>query len=149
MAISDIQPKQGNIEVTGEVIEKGDVREFEKFGKQGRVCNGKLKDQTGEITLSLWNEQIDTVNVGDMIKISNGWCSEWQGEKQLTTGKFGTLEVVGKSEGAGSESASDAAPAGESTPAPEPSAPVSDAPADDTAVSGDELKDSVDEEEVI
>jgi replication factor A1 len=100
MEIKDLQPKQGSVEVVGEVIEKGDIREFEKFGKSGRVCNAKIKDASGEIKLSLWNEQIDQVNVGDTVKITNGYVNEWQGELQLTTGKFGNLEIVGKAEAA-------------------------------------------------
>ena len=94
MNVSELQPRQGDVEVILEITEKGDVREFEKFGKSGRVCNAKGKDETGEIALTLWNEQIDQVNVGDKVKITKGWVGEWQGEKQLSTGKFGTLEVI-------------------------------------------------------
>ncbi len=100
MEIKDLQPKQGNVEVVGEVSEKGDIREFEKFGKSGRVCNAKIKDASGEIKLSLWNEQIEQVNVGDTVKITNGYVNEWQGELQLTTGKFGQMEIVSKGEAA-------------------------------------------------
>ncbi len=96
MAISDLQPKQGKIDIIVEVVDKSDVREFEKFGKKGRVCNCKVKDDTGEISLTLWNDDIDKVNVGDRVQIKNGYVSEYQGEKQLSTGKFGSLEQVGK-----------------------------------------------------
>ena len=94
MEIKDLQPRQGKVEIVLEVTEKGDVREFEKFGKKGKVCSAKAKDTTGEIVLSLWNEQVDQVSVGDKVKVSNGYVGEWQGEKQLSTGKFGTLEVI-------------------------------------------------------
>ena len=93
MNIKDIQARQGNISITAEVLDKGEVREFEKFGKSGRVCNAKIKDETGEVSLTLWNEQIEQVNPGDKITITNGWCSEFQGELQLSTGKFGKLEI--------------------------------------------------------
>ena len=96
MDIKDLKPKQGSVEITAEVIDKGEVREFNKFGKEGRVCNAKIKDASGEVALTLWNEQIDQVNVGDTVHITNGYVNEWQGDSQLTTGKFGTLEVVGK-----------------------------------------------------
>lgn len=96
MEIKDLKPGQGNIEVVGEVIEKGEIREFEKFGKPGRVCNAKIKDASGEIALTLWNEQIEQVNVGDNIHVINGYVNEWQGEMQLTSGKFGKIEVEGK-----------------------------------------------------
>lgn len=96
--IKDLEVRQGEVDIVVEVVEKGEVREFQKFGKTGRVGNAKVKDETGEMKLSLWNEQIDQVNVGDKVHITNGYVSEFQGEKQLTTGKFGKLEVVGKSE---------------------------------------------------
>ena len=94
MKISELQPRQGNIEIEAEVIDKGEARTFEKFGKEGRVCNAKIKDDSGEIKLSLWNEQVDQVNVGSKVKLTNGYVSEFQGEMQLSTGKFGSLEIV-------------------------------------------------------
>ncbi|MCX6706926.1 MAG: OB-fold nucleic acid binding domain-containing protein [Candidatus Woesearchaeota archaeon] len=98
MQISELKPRQGNVEITGTVIDKSSPREFSKAGSQGKVCNAKLKDDSGQITLSLWNEQVDQVKVGDQIQIKNGYVSEWQGEIQLSTGKFGTLEVIGHSD---------------------------------------------------
>jgi len=53
-----------------------------------------LQDDSGVITLTLWNEQADEFQVGDNVKVSNGYVNEWQGEKQLTAGKFGKLEKV-------------------------------------------------------
>jgi len=94
MAIKDLEIKQGNVDLTAEVVEIGEVREFNKFGKTGRVSTAKLKDETGEINLSLWNEDIDKIKVGDTVQIKNGFVNEWQGTPQLTTGRQGTLEVV-------------------------------------------------------
>ena len=95
MKVAELQPRQGDVNITLEITEKGDTRTFEKFGKEGRVCNAKGKDEDGdEISLTLWNEQIDQVNVGDKVKVTKGYVGEWQGEKQLSTGKFGTLEVM-------------------------------------------------------
>jgi len=95
MKISELQPRQGNVEIEAEVVDKGEARTFEKFGKEGRVCNAKIKDDSGEIKLSLWNEQVDQVNVGSKVKLTNGYVSEFKGEMQLSTGKFGSLEVSG------------------------------------------------------
>lgn len=112
--IKDLEPRQGNVEITAEVIEVNEPREFTKFGRTGRVATAKIKDETGEVNLSLWNEQIDLVKPGIKIKITNGYVNEFQGEKQLTTGKFGKLEVL---EGS---AASDSPPA---QPSSEESAP--------------------------
>ena len=91
--IKDLQPKQGKVDIEAEVIEVSPVREFNKFGKIGRVANAKIKDESGSITLTLWNEEIDKVKVGSKIKITNGYVSEWQGEKQVSAGKFGQIEI--------------------------------------------------------
>ena len=58
--------------------------------------------------LTLWNQDIDKVKIGSILKITNGYVNEFQGEKQLTSGKFGKLEVVdgensGNSEGGDAE----------------------------------------------
>ena len=94
MEIKDVQANQGNIDIVAEVAAKDEERTFEKFGKSGRVANAKIKDATGEIKLTLWNDDVDSVKVGDKIHIQNGWCSEYKGEKQLSSGKFGKIEVV-------------------------------------------------------
>ncbi|MFC1691124.1 SOSS complex subunit B family protein [Nanoarchaeota archaeon] len=120
MQINELKPKQGKIELTAKVSDKGEVREFNKFGKEGKVCNATIKDETGEIALTLWNDQVDQINIGDKVKITNGYVNEWQGEMQLTSGKFGELEVVEKG-----EASSETAPAetSESTEEPKQDAP--------------------------
>ena len=96
MKISELQSGQGKIDIEVEIVSVDEPREFNKFGRTGKVANAKAKDDSGEITMSLWNEQCDLVKPGMKVKIINGWCSEYQGEKQLSTGKFGRLEVVGE-----------------------------------------------------
>ncbi|MBN2422012.1 DNA-binding protein [Candidatus Woesearchaeota archaeon] len=94
MNISELEVNQKNVEIAAEVAELGEVREFEKFGRQGRVCTATIKDDSGEVKLTLWDEQIDKVKEGDKIEIKNGYVKEWQGEKQLSVGRFGSLEVI-------------------------------------------------------
>ncbi|MEK6967890.1 MAG: SOSS complex subunit B family protein [Nanoarchaeota archaeon] len=98
MDIATIQPRQGKLEIEGEITEVGEARAFNKFGKEGKVANAVLQDSTGSVKLTLWNEQADQVKVGDKIKISNGWSDEYKGELQVSTGRFGTLTVLGKTE---------------------------------------------------
>jgi len=82
-------------EIVLEIVSKGETREFANDRSSGKVCSAAAKDETGEeITLSLWNEQIDQVKEGQKIKIESGWCSEFQGQKQVSTGKFGKMTVL-------------------------------------------------------
>lgn len=93
MNISELQIKQGNVNLDGvEITDKTPVREFSKFGKPGRVCNVTVKDDSGSVQLTLWNEQVDEFNVGDKLNLKDCFVGEWQGEKQLTTGRNGTVE---------------------------------------------------------
>lgn len=94
MAIADLQPRQGKVDIVVEVVSMDEPREFNKFGKVGRVCNATVKDESGQIKLTLWNDDIDKVKPGMKLHIENGYVNEWQGEMQLTTGKFGKLEPV-------------------------------------------------------
>ena len=94
MEIKDLQAGQGKVDIVVEIAELQEPRTFEKFGKSGKVANAKARDVSGEITLSLWNEQCDLVKQGDKVHIINGWVSEFKGEKQLSTGKFGKLEII-------------------------------------------------------
>lgn len=110
MAINDLQVRQGKVELTATVTEIGEPREFQKFGNTGRVANAKIKDESGEMTLTLWNEQIDQVKTGAKIKITNGYVNEWQGEKQLSTGRFGQLEVLDEGSAAPAPTAESEAP---------------------------------------
>ena len=94
MKIAELQARQGSVELEAEITDISPVRTFEKFGKSGKVASSTIKDDSGSMTLTLWNEQVDQVKVGSKIKISDGYVNEWQGEKQLTTGKRGKLEVL-------------------------------------------------------
>ncbi len=95
MKISEIQARQGKIDVEVEVISKEEPKEFEKKdGNKGKVCGCMIKDDSGEIKLTLWNDDCEKVNVGDKVKITNGYCNEFQGEKQLSASRYGQLEIV-------------------------------------------------------
>ncbi|MBS3123431.1 hypothetical protein J4437_02215 [Candidatus Woesearchaeota archaeon] len=94
MAIKDLKANSGNVDIVAEVVSKEEPRSFEKFGKKGQVCNAQLADATGKVKMTLWNDEIDTVKVGDKIHLQNGWCSEFKGEKQVSAGKFGKIEIM-------------------------------------------------------
>ncbi len=96
MQIKDLQPRQGKVELVAKVLEKGEARDIATANFSGRVCDAKLQDDSGAIKFTLWNDQVGQVSVGDTVKITNGYVSEYRGEIQLSTGKFGKLEVVSK-----------------------------------------------------
>jgi replication factor A1 len=99
MKINELKAGASNVEVEATVAEKQEPREvITKYGKRLNVANVTLKDETGTISLSLWGKDIDLVNKGDKIKVTNGYVTEFRGIPQLATGKYGKFEVVGKGE---------------------------------------------------
>lgn len=94
MAISDLQAGQEGINLDLTVVSVEEPREFNKYGKILRVANAMVSDGTNEVKMSFWNDDITKIKPGIKIKLENGYCSEFQGNKQLTTGKNGKFSVV-------------------------------------------------------
>ena len=96
MKVKDLTANSKIDELVVEVVSLSEPRKFASAKGEGVVANAAVKDDSGEIKLSLWNEQIKMVKEGDKLKIENGWCNEYRGEKQASAGKFGTLTVLGE-----------------------------------------------------
>lgn len=96
MKISELKPGTGNATIeVAEVITIEEPRDvLTRFGKKTRVASATIKDESGEITLSLWGEDITKVAIGDKIKIENGWVSEFRGNPQVSAGKYGKITKV-------------------------------------------------------
>lgn len=95
MKISELNVGQGSVNVEGKVKSKSEPRVFNKYGKDLKVATAVLADSSGEISLSLWNADVDKIKAGDDLRITNGYVSEFNGTKQLTSGKFGKIEIIG------------------------------------------------------
>ena len=95
VAIKELLDGQKRVSVEAKVVEKGDPREVKSRYKDEvyHIVDAVVADESGSIKLTLWNEQIDLVNVGDNIKIENGYITSFKGEIQLNVGKFGKLTV--------------------------------------------------------
>jgi hypothetical protein len=71
------------------------IREVElPSGVRTKVRNGKLRDETGELPLVLWGDEVDLVSVGDQIRLVDAWVSDYMGHRQVTPGKRGRIEII-------------------------------------------------------
>jgi len=61
-----------------------------KFGPS-QVATAILKDDTGQIDLTLWNENIGKVTTGKSVQIENAFVKSYQGKLQLDLGKYGRI----------------------------------------------------------
>jgi len=98
MKISELNTGQSGVEIEFTIKELEEPKSFNKFGRELRLRNATIEDDSGSMKLTLWNDDVDKFNVGDKVKIENGYVNEFQGEKQLTAGKFGKLVKAGEGE---------------------------------------------------
>jgi replication factor A1 len=90
--IKDLRIGMKQINLRAKVLEIAKpVLVFTRFGNYASVANVLIADETGTIKLCLWNEQINTMSVGNVIQIENAKLSMFRGEKQLRVGKKGKL----------------------------------------------------------
>ena len=95
MNIKDLRDGMRRVDAEGEIVEISNPRSVNlRTGDQARVADCTLKDDTGQIKLSLWDAQIKMVKQGSKIRVENGYISTFRGENALNVGKYGKLEVL-------------------------------------------------------
>lgn len=96
MKIKELKDGTKQVEVTAKVIDKSDIRQVRsRYGNETyKVADALIKDDTGTIKLTLWNEQIEQVNIDDTITIENGYITSFRGEIQLNIGRYGKFSIL-------------------------------------------------------
>jgi len=109
------------INVVGKVERKGIPRIVDtKYGARKIVCGAFLKDETGEVRLTLWESDVERIQNGYTIKIRNGYARPFRGEKYLSSGFFGSIDIISTDPDYDSENCSPAPSLELSPTAPEP-----------------------------
>ena len=96
--ISDITPNMKNINLTGRIKEIYNINEFTKSdGGSGRVGSFLLQDNTGNIRIVLWDDQVNIFSESnfeenELIQIINGIAKKNKFENvDIYVGRFGKL----------------------------------------------------------
>ncbi|MBL7083868.1 MAG: DNA-binding protein [Candidatus Aminicenantes bacterium] len=91
MKISQIKAGMRNIEVIGRLVELGKpVQMSTRYGLEP-LAKAKLRDDTGEIVLNLWRQQIDVAQEGEIVILRNAFAREFSGVVQLNIGADGEI----------------------------------------------------------
>lgn len=90
--VKDLTPHSKQVNVVAKCLSVGEAREIpSKFGPTRRVAEAVVGDETATIILSLWENQIGTVNADDVIFVDNGFVSLVRGHMRLNSGKYGSI----------------------------------------------------------
>ncbi|MCS7115034.1 MAG: OB-fold nucleic acid binding domain-containing protein [Nitrososphaerota archaeon] len=95
MKIRELRNGMKHVNVEAKVVEKSETHEvLSRFrDTTHKVATAIIADETGTIKLTLWNDQINQVDVNDKVKVENGYVTSFRGEIQLNIGKYGKLTV--------------------------------------------------------
>ena len=95
MKISELKAGMRNVSVTGKIDSIGEPRTVNlKSGGTNDVADAVISDESGNIKLSLWGEDIDKIQPGDRVSVENGYINTFKGENSLAVGKFGKLKKL-------------------------------------------------------
>ncbi len=90
--IKDLTPSSRRVNVVGKVVVLGEPKEIKtRFGEDKSVTEVTVADDTGKITLTLWDDQTKDIRDGEVLKIDNGYISLLRGHMRLNVGKYGSM----------------------------------------------------------
>ena len=89
--IVDIEPET-KVNIIARIIRIPTIRKYEKNGKEGQVTSLELQDESGQISYTLWNKNVDLIEElgledGDTVKILQAQARERpnrDGENEIT-----------------------------------------------------------------
>ncbi len=86
---------RNKVTVEGKIEGKTDKRTINtKAGTQVDTCNAFLVDDSGKIKIQFWGDEVDKIQDGLNIRITNGYTNSYKGEVSLTKGKYGSMEIL-------------------------------------------------------
>jgi replication factor A1 len=93
--VQDLRHGMKKVNLEAEVVETTKpALVHTQWGNSAMVTNALIADSTGKIKLCLWNEQVNSVNIGDTIQIKNATVFTYKGERQLRLAKNGTITLI-------------------------------------------------------
>ncbi|UCE43614.1 MAG: single-stranded DNA-binding protein [Candidatus Bathyarchaeota archaeon] len=94
--LDTLKSNLANLNVVVKVLSIGEPRVIfsRRDRSEHRVGEALVGDETGCVLLTLWDNQIDAMRVGDVYEIRNGYTSLFRGLLRLNMGKFGTADKV-------------------------------------------------------
>jgi hypothetical protein len=93
--IKDLRAGMTNVNLKAKVLEVAEPkRVVTRQGNYADVAKALIADETGTISLCLWNEQIHSISVGDTVQICNAKTSMFKGERQPTLSTREVLSTV-------------------------------------------------------
>jgi len=92
--ISELETNSNFDKIKVVVVKKISEEKKLKYGKELILGKFEVKDDSGQIILTLWGNEIKKIKEGEVLIIENGYVRDFMNEKYLTLGKGGVLTVL-------------------------------------------------------
>ncbi|NHV59968.1 MAG: single-stranded DNA-binding protein [Candidatus Verstraetearchaeota archaeon] len=93
--IEELNPASRGVDVLVKILEVNPSKEVStRDGSSHSVAEALVGDETGCVLLSLWDDDIQRVKVGQTVSIKNGYVTLFRGSIRLNVGRYGTLELA-------------------------------------------------------
>ncbi len=91
--IAELKPRMKNITITFKMVEIGEAREVtsRNDGTTHRVADAIVGDSTGTVLVPLWDDSIDSMEVGSTYQLKNGYTGLFKSNLRLNIGKYGEV----------------------------------------------------------
>lgn len=95
MNIGDLIPGMDHVSTRVKVLSISKSKQVTTgTGIQHEILEAKVEDETGSITLVLWDEKISSIKVEEVLQIENGFVTSFKGEWRINVGKYGNIAKV-------------------------------------------------------
>ena len=96
LKINELTPQSRNLKLNVQVVSVSESREVttRRSGETNQVADAVVADETGCVTLTLWNEAINDFEAGKEFELSNVYCGLFRGHLRLNLGRYGTYTEV-------------------------------------------------------
>ncbi len=94
LTVEELGPEDDDVEITGTITELPRPRAVSTKYGQKKITTCTFEDDTGEIDLTLWEEEIEAIEEGAEVKIDGAYVREWGDGIQLNISRDGSIEKV-------------------------------------------------------
>jgi replication factor A1 len=92
--VEELDAEADDVEITGTIKRLPTPRAVSTQYGQKRITTVVFEDETGEIDLTLWEEEIDAIEEGAEVRITGAYVREWADDIQLNIGRDGDIERI-------------------------------------------------------
>jgi len=96
--IKDLIPGMENVNLLIRLLQIRTPREITtRFGRSHRLMDGLTEDDSGQIPITFWNDQIEalaSIKPGDIVEVRNCFITSFKGEKRINVGRGSEIRKV-------------------------------------------------------